>query len=159
MRKVFALLREYLYALAPHLLMVLLAGILRLAIAGTLSYAQNELFQCPSPEQVWNFIATLQTMVLVVILVIMIFVLVFHIFGVVSTIAMRIGEFFNERIRFAFELLVIYVFFLMNFTGEMVGVNSGEECATVKPGLLFDNGPLFFRLMGWLLKLLGLRYY
>jgi len=161
MRKIFAIFKEYFYAIMPYLLTLILADVLRLAIIGVVSYAQETgptlPFQCPTKEYVWRFISFLQIMVLVVILVIVIFVLVFNMFGFVSTLAMRIGEFFNERIRFVFELLIVYVFFLHGFDETMI-IEDVKKCAVVDTKALFSSGPVFFRLIGWLLTLLGLQY-
>jgi len=157
-RGALAALRGHIYAAALHLLTLVLAGALHLAIAGVASYAQAMPIQCPPPDVVWNFIVTLQTMVLIMTLVILLFTFLFSMFGHSSSLLMRLGEFFSERLRFVFELVVIYVFFLMGFTPEMVGVGSGGQCASVNAKLLFESGPVFFRLIGLLLKLIGIQY-
>lgn len=74
--------------------------------------------------------------------------------GFVSMIAMRLGEFFNEKLRFVFEMVMIYILFLWNLDENLIDEEDG--CAVVDWETLFSEGPLFFRMIGWLLNLLGI---
>lgn len=126
-----------------------------------IAYAQSgtefPLFQCPSAQTVRTFVSSVSTILFMSMLVIIIFLIVFNIFGFISNVAMRLGEFFNERIRFVFELLFIYVLFLMNFDpNTMIGDIGG--CATINYTQLFNNGALFYRFVGWILRMLGISF-
>ena len=131
---------------------------MRLAVFGIVVYAQQGgyPFACPSASAVTNFIRIVQTLLMMAIIAIVIFVLIFNMFGFISTMAMRIGEFFNERIRFVFELILIYVFFLWGLDNDNLIYDKGG-CAAIRWDLLWTQGPLFFRLVYWLLTLIGVQ--
>lgn len=109
---------------------------------------------CPSPDTVKELVNYLNAAILVVIIAIVLLVVLFNMFGTVSSIAMRLGEFFTERIRFVFELLLIYILFIWNLANA-IPESSKNGCATIDWNQLFNSGPLFFQIVGWLLKLLG----
>ena len=108
---------------------------------------------CPDPDTVKAAVALINSIVILPIVLVALFAIVFNLFGSVSMVAMRLGEFFSERLRYVFELVIIYVLFLMNLEKAITG-DSG--CATVDWGTLLQSGPVFFRILGWLLGLLGL---
>jgi hypothetical protein len=146
-------LRSNIKAILPYVLTIMLT--LGLRIGFYVAYAQDQLLTCPTADTVRSFVSTLQVMLMMVIIVIVLFTIFFHMFGFISTVAMRLGEFFNERIRFVFELLAIYVFFLWGFDTQTMIQDGPDGCALVDWQSLFTSGPLLFRAFGWLLRLAG----
>jgi len=151
-------------AVAAYIIVALAALSIKVLFFNTVSFAQataqpvtpSVILSCLDKTSVQNMIYALQTIVLVAIILIVIFILVFNSIGFVSTLAMRLGEFFMERIRFVFELLIIFVLFLWNLDpGTMIGQDTGG-CATVDWQALFSSGPLFFKFVGMILSALGL---
>ncbi|MEM4619136.1 MAG: hypothetical protein QXK54_04465 [Ignisphaera sp.] len=137
--------------IAPHLLVILVAIVVRLALDSFVMHAQ--LFQCIRPEAVRNLISTVSTIILLAMIAIVVFLVIFNTIGTISAIGMRLGEFFTERVRFVFELAVIYLLFFMNLHEA---ITASGDCATVDINTLFSNGPLLFRIIGEILKWLGL---
>lgn len=133
---------------------VVLALTLIILLTSSVAYGQQDILQCPDADTVRSFISALQTVLLLAVLAIILLVLFFNVFGFISVMLMRLAEFFNERIRFVFELLFIYIFFLWQLDPEMITEVGG--CAQVDWQALLSNGPLFFRVVGWLLRLLGI---
>lgn len=137
--------------IAPHLLVVLTAVLVRLALSSFIMHAQ--LFSCIDPQSVINLVSTISTVMLIAMIAIVVFLVVFNTIGTISTMGMRLGEFFMERIRFVFELAVIYVLFFMNLQSA---ISSEGGCASVNINTLYTSGPLLFRIIGEVLKWLGL---
>ncbi|MEM1694208.1 MAG: hypothetical protein QXL19_08410 [Ignisphaera sp.] len=137
--------------IAPHLLVILIAIVVRLALDSFVMHAQ--LFQCINPEVVRNLISTVSTIILIAMIAIVVFLVVFNTIGTISVIGMKLGEFFTERIRFVFELAIIYIMFFMNLHES---ITASGECATVDINTLFNSGPLLFRIIGEILRWLGL---
>ena len=145
-----------LYGYAAAILLTLL---LRFGLVAATIYAQtssNIPFTCLNSDQVLAFVRTIGVVVMMSIIAIVLFVLIFNTLGFVSTLAMRVGEFFNERIRFVIELILIYVLFLWNLDTNGIITNDNAGCAKISWNALFQSGPIFFQLMGWLLRLLSL---
>lgn len=145
-------------SLMPPLLVLLVFVVARAATYGLLMYAQTTppLFAgCPEAKTVKNFVSAIGIAVLMGVLVIAAFLVVFNTLGTVSTMMIRIGEFFNERIRFVFELILIYVFFMWNLPEAIKEVEGG--CAAVDYVVLLNNGPLMFRIVGMILSWLGIK--
>lgn len=159
--KSFADFKLYLKGTIPYAVEALALLLMKLATFGTVSFAQTKtlspsvVLTCLNTNDVQTLIMSLQTILLVAIIAIIVLVLLFNTIGFISTMAMRIGEFFNERIRFVFELIVIYVLFLYNLDPTKVITTQGA-CAHVDWIELFNTGPLFFRIVGWLVHALGL---
>ena len=153
-------LKAYTKALLPYIASVLLLGAIRVAVFGIVSYAQSgsSPLHCPSPETVTSMLNAISTIVLLAVIAIVILVIVFNTFGFVSMVAMRIGEFFNERLRFIFELILIYVLFLWNLNVAIGSNGTGTQtgCAQVDWNKLLSEGPIFFQILGWLLQILGM---
>jgi len=162
---------KHLKSIATYAITISALILLRLIVFGIISYAQQQsqfspsiVLGCLKAEDVRKVLSALQTIVLVAIILIVIFILLFNAIGFVSSLAMRIGEFFMERIRFVFELLIIYILFLWQLDpGNVIGPpqsssggSSGLECAEVNWNALFSSGPLFFRIVGWIIKGLGI---
>lgn len=141
-------------ATLPQLAVLLTALLVRAVLGGVLLYAQ--LLTCPNPDSVTNLINAVSTTILVAVVMIVVFLVIFNIIGTVSTVAMRIGEFFNERMRFVFELLVIYVLMLWGLSGSDI-IGNRNNCAVVDFDKLLSSGPLMFRIIGEAMKWLGLR--
>lgn len=144
---------------------ILLALLLRLVFYSTIALAQQQgdfPLVCPDKQTLQDALNFISAAILVVIIAIVLFIVLFNMLGTVSTIAMRLGEFFTERIRFVFELLLIYVLFIWNLGNAIDGDGSsnqtgtGTECAEIDWNTLFESGPLFFQLVGYLLRLLGI---
>jgi len=161
--KVYDYLKLHLKSAVPYALVVLAQLLLKLTVFGVVSFAQQGslspsiILTCLNAKDVKMLIASLQTILLVAIIAVVVLVLLFNTIGFISTMAMRIGEFFNERLRFVFELIVIYILFLYNFDLSDTGViRSRDGCADVDWIVLFNTGPLFFRIVGWLVHALGL---
>ena len=155
---------------APYLLLalILLTRFAAVVYAQTATTPQPQTPQpppitCPDPNTVRDFVRALQSVVLVAIVVIVLLVMAFNVMGTTSMIAMRLGEFFTERLRLVFELILIYVLFLWGLEnaigpegGQQQSQQQSEKCAQVNWDKLFNEGPLFFRLVGWVLKALGI---
>ncbi|MEM1694274.1 MAG: hypothetical protein QXH21_08165 [Ignisphaera sp.] len=137
--------------IAPQLLVVLTAVLMRLALDSFVVYAQ--LFQCVDAQSVINLVSAVSTVILIAMIAIVVFLVVFNTIGTVSAMGMKLGEFFLERIRFVFELAVIYLLFFMNLQDA---IESQGGCATVNVNKLYTSGPLLFRIIGEVLKWLGL---
>jgi len=153
---------KHLKSMATYAIIISALILLRLIAFGIISYAQQQfspsvVLECLDQESVQKMLSALQTIVLVAIILIVIFVILFNAIGFISSFAMRIGEFFMERIRFVFELLIIYVLFLWQLdVGQNGVIGSDGKCATVDWRKLFSSGPLFFRIVGWIIKGLGI---
>jgi len=156
--KSFADFKLYLKGTIPYAVEALALLLMKLAIFGAVSFAQlspSLVLTCLNANDVQTLIASLQTILLVAIIAIIVLVLLFNTIGFISTMAMRIGEFFNERIRFVFELIVIYILFLHGLDPKTV-IKPEGACASVEWTNLLSTGPLFFRIVGWLVHALGL---
>lgn len=140
-------------AVAPQLFVLLVSLLVRCGMQGLIFSAQL-IRQCIPASDVMNFISTAGTIILMSMILIALFIVVFNALGMISTLAMRVGEFFNERIRFVFELAAVYVLFLMNLQNAIDPQST--SCATVLPSKLYTEGPLLFRAVGEALKWLGL---
>lgn len=139
--------------IAPQLLVILTAVLVRLALDSFVMYAQSQLFQCIDPQAVITLVSTISTVILIAMIAIVVFLVVFNTIGTISTMGMRLGEFFMERIRFVFELAVIYVLFFMNLQNA---ITSEGGCASIDINALYTSGPLLFRIIGEVLRWLGL---
>jgi len=155
--------RIYLGYIASFLITIMIMTGLRLVATGILAFAQATTlnpqltFTCVDPNSVQGFISAMQVIVLVAIILEVVFVVLFNTIGFVSNLAMRIGEFFMERIRFVFELLIVYILFLWNLDpAQIIRTDPSGRCAQVDWTTLFNVGPIFFRLVGYLVHALGL---
>jgi hypothetical protein len=81
----------------------------------------------------------------------------FSLFSWIQILA-RIAGFFTERVGFIFEFIIFYVFFLypLDPSQAISGTGPNNACASVNFFYLVTSGPLFFRLIGIILQLLGL---
>lgn len=146
--------RGWVRDIAPYVFVILIAIGIRALFYGIIIFAQEAPITCPDKDTVVLFINTLRMVLMLAIIVIVLFVVFFNMLGFVSMIAMRLGEFFNEKLRFVFEMVMIYILFLWNLDENLIDEEDG--CAVVDWETLFSEGPLFFRMIGWLLNLLGI---
>ena len=115
-----------------------------------------DIVTCPDVGSVQATIDALRLMLLMGIIVILVFAIVFNTLGVLSQIALRLGEFFNERIRFAIELIVFYFLFFHNLDPAVIAPSEQTGCPEVNMALLLSQGPILFLLLGKALEVLGM---
>lgn len=141
----------------PQVATILTFLLFRLAFDGSLFLsAQTPILGCPRAADILALVSTISTVMLVAVVMIVVFLVIFNTIGTVSTIAMRISEFFNERIRFVFELIIVYILFIWGLSSTDI-ISEVAGCASVNYDALLDRGPLMFRLIGEMLRWLGLR--
>lgn len=149
--------REYLRLVTPYLvIMLIMAPQVLLAQTTT----TQPLLTCPSADMVRNVIRTLSSLILLAVLLVVILLILFNMLGTVSQLVLELGHFFNTRIRFVFELIIIYVLFLLGMDKNLNDIiqGSGNACASVNYHALLTKGPLFFRIVGMILSMLGINY-
>jgi len=153
----------YLKSITIYAVAILALILTRFTIFATVAYAQETspfspslALTCLNAESVRKMLEALQMIVLVAIILIVTAVLIFNAIGFVSTIAVRIGEFFMERLRFVFELLIVFILFLWPLTPSKIITGEANACASVDWTTLFSSGPLFFRIVGWIIRGLGI---
>lgn len=139
--------------LLPVALSIVLPLLMSVVFENIFLVAQDQYFQCISKEEASNIITTVSVLCLLFIVAIVIFLIIFQVIGAVSPSVLRMAEFLSDRIRFIFEIAVLYVLFLWNLENA-IGVHG--NCATVDFTKLFTSGPLAFRLVGLFMRWLGL---
>jgi len=110
---------------------------------------------CVSADSMRATITTIQTLVLVLAIVIVAAVVALEFLGTFAQIAARLGDFFLGRIGILVEIFIIYFLFLYPFNSNWINTSSGG-CGTIDWQALLTRGPLFFRLVGWIIYGLGL---
>jgi len=113
-------------------------------------------FVCPTADSVRSMFSVLSTVVLMASIVVVILIILFNVFSFLSRTAGELAGFFTRNITFIFELLLIYILFLWGFNPTTMIQSDASGCAVVVWNELLLNGPLFFRIVGWILTFLGL---
>jgi len=111
---------------------------------------------CVSADSMKATITTIQTLVLVLAIVIVAAVVALEFLGTFAQIAARLGDFFLSRIGILVEIFIIYFLFLYPFRSDWITTPQGGGCGTIDWQALLTQGPLFFRLVGWIVYGLGL---
>jgi hypothetical protein len=124
------------------------------AVIPATAQARSSPLLCADEQTIESGIALGQNLVFLTFIIAIILAIIFHGLAIIASPFMRLGEALFDRFPLVLALVIIYLSALYGITPQHITSVGG--CAEIDWQALLLNGPLLFRILGFVAKSLGM---